>query len=790
MKIRTKINLTFLTIFTFIFLVVGFILGINSSRTLRQETSQAVVNINNAHAEHLRTYLNSEKEVISILGASTVFRDFLKLSKNSDQYQSEKMRVEKRLVRSIGSVPQIQELFILDKNGIIVASNDTATEGIDKSTDDYFINGKEEVHIKDFYFSEITKDYAYAISAPIKDDSTQKLLGIVVARMYTKNLNAIIESDVALGSTGENFIINSEKYFLTPSKYLGADVILKQKVETQNTADCFAPEEIAEMKEKAVNEYAHASHAAFTSYVDYRWKKIIGTHAYIPEVSWCLITKIDEAEILAPVYNLLWIYIFSFLTALILFFVLSNFLAQRIVNPIYQLRDGMKIVESGNLDYKIGIAGTDEVSQLAKSFDSLVVAVKKSRAEVDKKVKAQTQEIAGKAAEMSDQQKAILNILEDVEEEKEKTTILAKDLEKFKLAVDNASDHIVITDPDGLILYANRGVERITGFSIKEVLGQKAGNKQNWGGQMAQGVYQKLWQTIKKDKKNFIGELNNRHKNGEPYEVIASISPVLNAAGQVIFFVSLERDISKEKQIDKAKTEFVSLASHQLRTPLSAINWYAEMLLAGDVGKLKPQQQQYLEEIYRGNQRMVDLVNALLNVSRLELGTFTIEPSEINIVTLAESVLNELVVQIRDKKQRVEKKYDKKLPVKYSADEKLLRIVFQNLLSNAIKYTPAQGKISLSIWPEKDKIKIDVKDTGMGIPKNQQAKIFEKLFRADNVRATDTEGTGLGLYIVKALMDAIKGKINFQSVENKGTTFWIEMPATGWQKKQGTKTIS
>jgi signal transduction histidine kinase len=148
------------------------------------------------------------------------------------------------------------------------------------------------------------------------------------------------------------------------------------------------------------------------------------------------------------------------------------------------------------------------------------------------------------------------------------------------------------------------------------------------------------------------------------------------------------------------------------------------------------------------------------------------------------------VVQIRDKKQRVEKKYDKKLPVKYSADEKLLRIVFQNLLSNAIKYTPAQGKISLSIWPEKDKIKIEVKDTGMGIPKNQQAKIFEKLFRADNVRATDTEGTGLGLYIVKALMDAIKGKINFQSVENKGTTFWIEMPATGWQKKQGTKTIS
>ena len=405
------------------------------------------------------------------------------------------------------------------------------------------------------------------------------------------------------------------------------------------------------------------------------------------------------------------------------------------------------------------------------------------------KVKAQTAEIVQKSKGMADQQKAVLNILEDVEEEKNKSELIAHDLEKFKLAVENASDHIVITDPEGITLYANKGVEKITGFTKEEVIGKKAGIFNNWGGKMEEKFYAKMWKTIKENKQPFSGEVKNHRKNGEEYIAFASLAPVLSKKGEVLFFVGIERDITKEKQIDKAKSEFVSLASHQLRTPLSTINWYVEMLLAGDAGKLNDEQKNYLDEVYRGNQRMVELVNSLLNVSRLELGTFTIEPELIDITKLADGAVEDLAHNISVKKQKLIKTYDKKIP-KIKVDKKLTRMIFENLLSNAVKYSPEKAKISVKITKKLKTVEIIISDTGMGIPIEQQERVFTKLFRADNVRETDTEGTGLGLYIIKQILDQSNGKISFKSEKNKGTSFTINIPLTGMVKKEGTKKLS
>ncbi len=252
----------------------------------------------------------------------------------------------------------------------------------------------------------------------------------------------------------------------------------------------------------------------------------------------------------------------------------------------------------------------------------------------------------------------------------------------------------------------------------------------------------------------------------------------------------LVEDITKEKQIDKAKTEFVSLASHQLRTPLSTVNWYTEMLLAGYTGEINEKQKKYLDEIYRGNQRMVELVNALLNVSRLELGTFVVEPEPTDIVVLAKSAIDEQKNVIDQKKLKFSDHFANDVP-KINVDPKLLHMVFQNLLSNAVKYTLEGGSIEFGISLDKEKryVNIRVADTGYGIPKNQQDKIFTKLFRADNVRKKDTEGTGLGLYIVKSIIEHTEGTIRFESEENKGTTFYISLPIEGMKKKEGTKAL-
>jgi PAS domain S-box-containing protein len=277
----------------------------------------------------------------------------------------------------------------------------------------------------------------------------------------------------------------------------------------------------------------------------------------------------------------------------------------------------------------------------------------------------------------------------------------------------------------------------------------------------------------------FVADLTNPfyyiRKDKSRFPASSIVAPVvLNK--KIVGAVEVFRDITKEKEIDKAKTEFVSLASHQLRTPLSTVNWYSEMLLTGDVGEVTNEQRDYLEEIYNGNQRMVDLVNTLLDVSRIELGTFGGEAKPTDIVKLAEGVIDEQKLQINEKKLKFSSAFSNAIPL-IQTDPKLFRMVIQNLLSNAIKYTPEGGKIvmALSLYDKKN-VLLKIVDTGYGIPQNQHDKIFTKLFRADNVIGKDTEGTGLGLYIAKSIVEQAGGKLWFESDENNGTTFYATLP--------------
>lgn len=238
----------------------------------------------------------------------------------------------------------------------------------------------------------------------------------------------------------------------------------------------------------------------------------------------------------------------------------------------------------------------------------------------------------------------------------------------------------------------------------------------------------------------------------------------------------METSLARSKELDKAKTEFVGLASHQLRTPLTSVSWYAEMLISGDVGELNKKQKEYLGEIYDGNHRMIDLVDDLLNTSRIDMGTLKVKPQPVNLVEVMENILSEFLPEVEEKKTIVEKKFSRNLPA-ISLDPELLGIVFQNIISNAVKYASPGGKISVEIRKQDAQILVKIADNGWGIPAAQQKKIFTKLFRADNVRKRDTEGTGLGLYIAKAIVKKSGGKIWFESKEGKGTTFYITFKA-------------
>lgn len=288
-----------------------------------------------------------------------------------------------------------------------------------------------------------------------------------------------------------------------------------------------------------------------------------------------------------------------------------------------------------------------------------------------------------------------------------------------------------------------------------------------------------------------------KDKTGRVFPIAFVVESLLKE-DHIIGAVILLRDITLEKEVDRAKSEFVSLASHQLRTPLSIINWYTEILLDNDVGAVTGKQRKSLSEIYHATQRMVELVNALLNVSRIELGTFIIQREPVEMVKLAQDVLHELEPAIIKRALVVDRHWGKTIPPIHG-DPKLLRIVIQNLITNAIKYTPQGGKIDIAlsldrreIPPNKKQQKVlllTVSDTGYGIPRSQQSKIFTKLFRADNVKERETDGTGLGLYIVQSIITHSGGSIWFESEENKGTKFFVTIPLTGMRSKVGTKTL-
>lgn len=239
-----------------------------------------------------------------------------------------------------------------------------------------------------------------------------------------------------------------------------------------------------------------------------------------------------------------------------------------------------------------------------------------------------------------------------------------------------------------------------------------------------------------------------------------------------------QQQLKHADEMVRLKNEFVSLAAHQLRTPPSIVSWYTELLLSDNLGSLNEKQRDYLEEIYKANQRMIELVNVFLNVSRIEMGTLPIELKSTDLRPISDSALGEFLHLIKNKNLKVEKDYDQDLPM-IDTDPRLARIILQNLLSNAVKYVQKEGIIKLSIKQEKSpapRILIQVSDNGYGIPKDQQSKIFTKLFRADNVRVRETDGTGLGLYLVKMIVNLLGGAIWFNSEENRGSTFFVAFP--------------
>ena len=329
------------------------------------------------------------------------------------------------------------------------------------------------------------------------------------------------------------------------------------------------------------------------------------------------------------------------------------------------------------------------------------------------------------------------------------------------------TDGILVFDENKKLSLINPCAEKLLDIEGKEVLGQSILKLSRFP--KAQSLVSLLGGEIK--------EVSKKELEIDKNFTLEVSVVLMETEGIEIGSLVILHDVSREKIVEKAKSEFVTLSAHQLRTPTSAVKWSIQTLLDGDLGEMTNEQKEMLEKTYKTNERMIKLINDFLNVAKIEEGKYISKTALADVIDdIVLPVIDLYEGEIEKKKLKFTfKKPERELP-RVMVDLEKIRIALKNLLDNAVKYTPSGGELAVIVKSERGEIEIQVKDTGLGIPENQQSKIFKKFFRGSSAMKMETEGTGFGLFIVKNIIEAHGGRIWFESEEKKGSTFHFAIP--------------
>lgn len=339
-------------------------------------------------------------------------------------------------------------------------------------------------------------------------------------------------------------------------------------------------------------------------------------------------------------------------------------------------------------------------------------------------------------------------------------------LKEFYTAVEQAGDSIFITDNNGFIQYTNPAFEKLTGFSNKEAIGNTPrivkSNKQD------KSYYQKLWTTILSGE-IFRATLINKKKSGELFHADHTITPIKDKNGHVTNFVGIWKDITEYKELEARKDEFISLASHELKTPVTVIKAYAD-LLKKQLTKNQDEKNLYLlSKISASVRDLIVLINELLDVNRIDDGKMVLNKEIIDLKDLISKIVIDF--QYANDSHYIQLVGDAQVQMR--CDKERIGQVATNLITNAIKYSPKGSQIIVSVKSYKTKVEVKVQDQGIGIASSQFTKIFERFYRVGQHHPT---GFGIGLYVCADIIKRHDGEIWVESEKGKGSIFCFTLP--------------
>lgn len=688
---------------------------------------------------------------------------------------------------------------LLDKSGLVVASTDRTRIGKDESEEESLMGASQfsraitaargEAFVKSVVFesSESVEPMSYTTTrlfvqgktgefVPLDavlmihflsiDDIADVLSGEAQVKEGAQTGNALLSGY----STSEIYLVNSDRVMVTPSRYV-KDVKVRQVVDTLPVREC-----LENKKEIA------------TEYTDYRGERVLGASMCLHQEGLVLLVEVSEAEIFMPLTMLLYKSVIAgsllLLGGIIAIIIFVRWPLRRVDEMVAALERVMK----GDLNVRVPVISKDETGRLAMMFNTMVDSIRKNQKALEESSRLVKEKAAILEKDLGEHEKqekfleeskrATLNLLEDSWKSKEK---LEEEGNKLQTILASIGDALVLIDLDYRISLVNTKALEIFGVAREELVGKDLRNVMKFY-KKKMYIEPKDWPTEEmfRTKKAIVSTLEDNfyilikgHEGQIP--VTLSIAPISGRfTGAVIVF----RDVSSDRALDEAKSSFISVASHQLRTPLTSIRWYSEMLLSEDAGLLNDAQKDFMKEIHGGAQRLYQTVDLLLGISRVESGKSKINRSVVDLGSFTNDIIKELTSQINEKTLALTVSPSEALPVAVWLDPLILRQVILNLVSNAIRYTPPKGalEIAWNISDDGKEVVYSVRDNGIGIPEHQKNRIFSKFFRAENARKQVPDGSGLGLALVKDLVESWGGKVWFESKENEGTKFSFTVP--------------
>jgi len=421
-----------------------------------------------------------------------------------------------------------------------------------------------------------------------------------------------------------------------------------------------------------------------------------------------------------------------FATFLVIVFLVFVVLSRVIMGPIRKLVEGTKRVADGDFETKVVLKTGDELEVLAGSFNKMVERLKEAFSEA--------------------------------EGEKQKTMGIISNFVDGVLFFDDKKDLRIINNQAEKFLRVGPS-EKIIGKNINSL-------RKNFYFPLMSDLAD--FKEIKRVTKKNVSLKKDGGGDGETLFFETSVVP-LGRGNKFFGYIIILHDITREKSLEKLKSEFISLATHQLLTPTSVVKWAVDSVVKGETGKIPKKTKEALEGAMQNNERIIAVVDDLLNVTKIEEGRFVGEFTEESLTELITAVAESRRKNIEKKNIEIEIiPSEKECFVEVNRQSVMLAV--ENLVDNAVEYSNVGGKVTIKISCDNIKAKVEFIDAGIGIPQDEQRKIFTKFFRGDNALKIKSSGTGLGLFIVKSIIEAHKGSIGFESQENKGSSFWFTLP--------------